>query len=212
MDILLCGTSRESLLPMHSALKAVPGVNSVATATNPHHAIKVLNEGSASVAIFPEDSLELGRVLMRNVDQNVATTIRRALATNSRSYISEIRALQYGLDGVVAVDAPPNDVAGELSAIAERRWTPKQIDMQVVMRERGLLNRPLLLRNSDDAATSELIALGLTDEEISTITREDMQVVRNRIADLMRLNQLTHRTQLAILQISHWPSPISHDE
>ena len=212
MDILLCGTSRESLQPVHNVLAEVPGVTSVATATDPHRAIKALNERSASLAIFPEDSLEFGRVLMRNIDRDVATTIRRALATDSRSYISEIRALQYGLDGLVAVDAAPSDVAGELSAIAERRWTPKQIDMQIVMRERGLLNRPLMLRNAQDSATSELIALGLTDEEISAITNEDMQALRNRIGELLRLNQLTHRTQLAILQISHWPSPIPSDE
>lgn len=212
MDIVICGISRASLTSTHEALSRVPAIASLSVESSPRRALRAFQSNPSAVAIFPEDSLEFGRNLMRTIDPSIGNSLHRALAAETSSAISEVRAIQYGLDGVISIDVATPEMASDLAAISARRWTPRHIDMELMMRDRGLLNRPLLLRDERDSVTTELVALGLTDEEISDITHEDMQALRNRIAELMRLNELTHRTQLAILQISHWPSPISDDE
>jgi DNA-binding NarL/FixJ family response regulator len=53
----------------------------------------------------------------------------------------------------------------------------------------------------------ELVGSGLTDADIATALRMTPQDVRNRIEAAMVLNGLTHRTQLAILQVLNWRVP-----
>jgi DNA-binding NarL/FixJ family response regulator len=54
---------------------------------------------------------------------------------------------------------------------------------------------------------ADLIASGLTDSDIAETLSLPLQTVRNRVEALLTSNELSHRTQLAILQVTGWKIP-----
>jgi DNA-binding NarL/FixJ family response regulator len=52
-----------------------------------------------------------------------------------------------------------------------------------------------------------LVGVGLSDHEIAEALNLSIQNVRNRVAHSIRINQLTNRTQLALLQNTNWQIP-----
>jgi hypothetical protein len=52
-----------------------------------------------------------------------------------------------------------------------------------------------------------MLSLGMTDHEIALVSNHPLQLVRNRIADLIILNDLVNRTQLAVLQATNLVIP-----
>jgi DNA-binding CsgD family transcriptional regulator len=51
------------------------------------------------------------------------------------------------------------------------------------------------------------MGVGLPDLEIAEALGLSIQTVRNRIANIIRINHLSNRTQLALLQNTNWQIP-----
>jgi DNA-binding NarL/FixJ family response regulator len=66
----------------------------------------------------------------------------------------------------------------------------------------GLLARELVFRDSNDRLVSDLVATGLTDDDIALAMGWTIQKVRNQIEHLLSANELNHRTQLAVIRAS----------
>jgi DNA-binding CsgD family transcriptional regulator len=71
----------------------------------------------------------------------------------------------------------------------------------------GQFNKTVLHANDEDIIILQLLSLGMTDREISLVTDIPLQLVRNRIADLIVMNDLVNRTQLAVLQATNLVIP-----
>lgn len=75
----------------------------------------------------------------------------------------------------------------------------------------GLLARELVFRDSNDRLVSDLVATGLTDDDMALAMGWTIQKVRNQIEHLLSANELTHRTQLAVIRASLLKVPTSPD-
>jgi DNA-binding NarL/FixJ family response regulator len=51
------------------------------------------------------------------------------------------------------------------------------------------------------------MGIGLTDQDISTAMQLSLQSVRNHIESLLNANELSNRTQLAVLRAIDWSIP-----
>jgi DNA-binding CsgD family transcriptional regulator len=71
----------------------------------------------------------------------------------------------------------------------------------------GQFNKAVQHANDEDIIILQLLSLGMTDREISLVTDIPLQLVRNRIADLIVMNDLVNRTQLAVLQATNLVIP-----
>lgn len=58
------------------------------------------------------------------------------------------------------------------------------------------------IEGEDDRHIADLVGIGLTDEEIARVIDRSLQHTRNRIEHLLFSNDLTHRTQLAVIRAS----------
>jgi DNA-binding NarL/FixJ family response regulator len=180
-------------------LAVSPAVEIVGVATTGRESIDALRSSSVDVFMFPVDWFNLARMIRSCIDGSAEPSYVVAAPAPSRVHV--VRALQYGYDGVDAVSTHLAAVAaGEVSLYDH----PSLASLDL---EPGLLARELSYPTAVDADVADLIASGLTDADIAETLSLPLQTVRNRVEALLTSNELSHRTQLAILQIVSWKIP-----
>lgn len=137
-------------------------------------------------------------------------SVRASLPADAPSFIavheqttraSLVHALACGFDGVVATSEDRDSVVDRIERIIDGSWTfesePWLRDLGLT---RGLLARELLLDDDGDEELVDLMGTGLPDEDIALLMEWTIQRVRNRIANLLSNNDLSYRTQLAVIR------------
>jgi len=187
-------------------LAVSPAVEIVGVATTGRESIDALRSSAVDVFMFPVDWFNLARMIRSCIDGSAEPSYVVAAPAPSRVHV--VRALQYGYDGVVSVDQHADAVSTHLAAVAAGDVSlydhPSLASLDL---EPGLLARELSYPTAVDADVADLIASGLTDADIAETLSLPLQTVRNRVEALLTSNELSHRTQLAILQIVSWKIP-----
>ena len=182
---------------------AIEVVDRVATG---RRAVEALKSRPVDIFMFPSDWFDLARMIRTCLD--TASTTSYVVAADSPSRVQVVRALQYGYEGVVDTGQHAEAVTNHLAGIAAGHVSlhdhPTLASLDL---EPGLLARQLTFPTSLDADVADLIASGLTDTDIAETMALPLQTVRNRVEALLSANELSHRTQLAILRILSWKIP-----
>jgi DNA-binding NarL/FixJ family response regulator len=187
-------------------LASGPEVEVIGVTSTGRQTVDALKAGPVDVFMFPVDWFNLARMIRSCVEAPARTSYVVAAITPSRVHV--VRALQYGYEGVVAVDEGARTVSTHLASVAAGDVSlydhPSLASLDL---EPGLLARDLTYPTPLDADVAELIASGLTDGDIAETLSLPLQTVRNRVEALLSSNELSHRTQLAILQVVSWKIP-----
>lgn len=165
------------------------------------------------LALFSEDALDFGRVVTHQLSDDVRAATPRAAATSGTTVMTELKALRSGLDGVVDISLSPSELGHQLDTVRRRTWTPRHREvLEKLGGDPDLLTRGLAFDDEAQRAVADLVAYGLTDEQISDVLRVDVQQVRNRIGEVLRLNALAGRTQIAVVSLASRKLPLLADE
>lgn len=207
------GVDRQSLSDLERAITDTPNVTIVGSTTSAPAAVRAIASSRPEVALFPEDAIDFGRMVAQQIPDLARTVTARAAAIRGSNVAIELKAVQSGLDGVVDISQSPSDLGRELDAVRRRIWTPRhQETLEALGGEPALLTRTLSFDNGVQLAVADLVAYGLTDEQIAGVLGLDVQQIRNRISEILSLNSLSHRTQIAVLRIMNRKLPLLADE
>lgn len=204
---VVIGNSPQSPLDgLVGGLPTTGTVQVVDVAETGRHAVDALKSAPVDIFMFPVDWFNLARMIRSCLD--TAATTSYVVAAPSPSRVQVVRALQYGYEGVVDADQHVDAVSTHLSGVAAGHVSlydhPSLARLDL---EPGLLARELTYPTPLDADVADLIASGLTDSDIAETLSLPLQTVRNRVEALLTSNELSHRTQLAILQVTGWKIP-----
>ena len=121
---------------------------------------------------------------------------------------SMVHALACGFDGVVGTNEDPPSMLTRIEQIIDGSWTfesePWLRDLGLT---RGLLARDLVLTDESDQQIVDLLSTGLPDEDLALLMDWTVQRVRNRIEKLLFDNELSYRTQLAVIRAASLKLP-----
>lgn len=127
---------------------------------------------------------------------------------NNSSRASIIHSFACGFDGVVNAHGDTRSLLRKIEQIIEGSWT---FESEPWLRElgltRGLLARDLVYSDEYDDELLDLVSIGLPDEKIAVLMEWTVQRVRNRIERLLSDNELTYRTQLAVVRVASLKVP-----
>ena len=208
MNVLLCESTHSPLTAVAELLQQAPDVNVVSIARTGRDAIDVLTREPVDVSIHSEDTVELSRFIRDAIPETVSSSVSRVVASPRPTTPLLVKAHQFGFDGVIAVPKSPDQLASELVDVLSRR---SSLSEHPVIRSLnltpGILTRTLAYSNQLEAGIADLVGIGLSDREIAETLQLSLQAVRNHIEQLLRDNQLSTRTQLAVLHAINWSIP-----
>ena len=208
MNVLLCETAKSPLGDVVDLLTQTPEVKLVAVARTGRDAIEVLNSEKVDVSIHSEDTVDLSRLIRPALNDEVALSIARVVASASPSTPLLVKAHQLGFDGVLAVPESPQKLASELNDVVGRRTSlSDHPTIKALHLSPGTLTRKLKYSNQTEIGIADLMGIGLSDHEIATAMQISTQAVRNHIEQLIHDNGLSNRTQLAVLRAIDWSIP-----
>ena len=130
------------------------------------------------------------------------------MATEAPTTPLIVKVHQLGFDGILTVPRSSAELTAELKAVLVRQNLLaehpiiKSLDLNP-----GALDRRLQYANPVEIGIADLMGIGLTDQDISAAMQLSLQTVRNHIESLLRANDLSNRTQLAVLRAIDWSIP-----
>lgn len=208
MNVLVCNDYAEPLDSLIAVLENNDAVTSVNVANTGRHVINTLHSVPVDISISPGCGIDLHRMMQHHIDPAVSAALTRVVATEHPTVPLLVKAHQFGFNNVLSlshenehiVPALQRTLRGEDSltnhpAVAALHLTP------------GVLTRDLAVEDAKDVHIVELIGVGLPDHDIAEALSISIQTVRNRVASLLRINHLSNRTQLALLQNTNWQIP-----
>lgn len=157
--------------------------------------------GSAvDIFAFPAEWSELSRSVRLSLDLPLRERPLFVVTSHRTSPALTLKTHIFGFDGFVDMSAPPQDRANQVHGLLERK---AHVSDDPVARESGLAHglfaRAPRVSDGDDRDVADLVAGGLTDDQIAALLGLSIQQVRNRIEHLIAVNELATRTQLAVL-------------
>lgn len=195
--------------PFASRLAAIePATGAVLAGTTSTGAstVDVLHSDGIDAVIFPFDWLDFIHTLRSSSSSSGAA--RLIVAADGVSAPLLVRTLAYGFDGVVDMNLEPVHAIGQVARIVDGAW---RLESDPAVRglalTRGLLAKELTLSDADDRHIADLVGTGLPDDEIAAVMDWSIQAVRNRIESLLAANQLSYRTQLAVIRAASLKVP-----
>lgn len=208
MNVLVCNDRAEPLDSIIAVLENNDAVASVNVATTGRQVIDTLHTAPVDVSISSGTGLDFNRMLQRHIDPNVAAALTRIVATKTPTVPLLVKAHQFGFNNVLPLTDKTDHIVptlqrtlrGEESLV--NHPTVKSLHLTP-----GVLTRKITLESHHDQHIVELIGVGLPDHEIAEALSISIQTVRNRVASLIRINHLSNRTQLALLQNANWQIP-----
>lgn len=208
MNVLLCESAYSPLTTVADLLQQVPDVNVVSVARTGRHAVDVLNREAVDVSIHSEDTVELSRFIRNALHDDVSSSVARVVATPRPATPLLVKAHQFGFDGVIQLPRTPEQIAADLVDVVSRRTSlSEHPTIKSLNLTPGILTRTLTYSNQSESGIADLVGIGLSDTEIAETLQVTLQAVRNHIEQLLRDNQLSTRTQLAVLHAINWSIP-----
>jgi DNA-binding NarL/FixJ family response regulator len=208
MNVLICNDRAEPLDSLIGILENNRDVTSVKVATNGRQAIDALHSSPIDISISSGTGLDFNRMLQRHIAPTVAQSLTRVVATQSPSVPLLVKAHQFGFNNVLPLTIPEEQIVPNLQrTLAGEESLKDHPAVKSLHLTPGALTHTITFDDVDDRHIVELVGIGLSDHEIAEALNLSIQYVRNRVAHSMRFNQLTNRTQLALLQNTNWQIP-----
>ena len=203
LRVCLAGADSLEAARLYELLRDRPDVQVGPMCSTGAEMVRSIRRDSADVALFPTDWIDVARAIRRGLQPKAEPGPSFVLVTSSPRLALRARALSSGLDGIVDTSSDPEQLVMNLNRIASGtvRLTHDE-ELTKLNLLPGLMARDLILTSDDDESLADLIAAGLTDEAISGVLDWNIQETRNRIADLLAVNDMRYRTQLAIARSS----------
>lgn len=208
MNVLICNDHAEPLDSLVGILESNRDVNSVKVASNGRQAIDALHSAPIDISISAGTGLDFNRMLQRYIAPTVAQSLTRVVATQSPSVPLLVKAHQFGFNNVLPLTTPEEQIVPSLQrTLAGEESIKDHPSVKLLHLTPGALTYSISFEDINDQHIVELVGVGLSDHEIAEALNLSIQNVRNRIAHSIRINQLTNRTQLALLQNTNWQIP-----
>lgn len=166
------------------------------------HTVEALRTSPVDALIFPFEWSDVVRTLM--VSRSSLTTGPSLVVVADRISTPLLaRSLACGFHGAVESNSPIETAVERIaSVVAGQSTLENEPTLRGLGLSPGMLARELLFRDTNDRHVAELVATGLTDDDIALAMGWSIQKVRNQIEHLLSANELTHRTQLAVIRAS----------
>jgi len=188
--------------PLASAINVLRDTAGVALHGSSHTAratLDAMHSGDLDAVLFPTDWSDIMRTLRSSVNGTRHSPL--ILASEQPSKTVLVRALACGFDGTVFTAVGPAGTVSRISQIIDGSWS---LENEPALRELaitpGLLTQQLVFQDSHDEQIADLLGTGLPDDDIAILMDMTIQQVRNRIANLLTQNELSYRTQLAVVR------------
>ncbi|MEY2626515.1 MAG: hypothetical protein RJB08_274 [Actinomycetota bacterium] len=170
--------------------------------------VPVLKSGSVDVLVFHFGVSDLVRTVRMSAELDATRMPRLVVASDPLSGPVKALAVLSGFHGAIQTVTNP---AGAVDSIHDIHLGRIKIDDDPEIRRlnltTGLLVRTLIVDDELDEQVLNLLGLGLSDDEIVVVTGIGIQAVRNRIARLLKKNDLVYRTQLAVARAASLKVP-----
>jgi DNA-binding NarL/FixJ family response regulator len=208
MNVLICNDRAEPLDSLIGILENNRDVTLVKVATNGRQAIDALHSSPIDISISSGTGLDFNRMLQRHIAPTVAASITRVVATQSPTVPLFVKAHQFGFNNVLPLTTPEEKIVPSLQRTLSGEESIKDHpSVKALHLTPGALTHSISFEDINDQHIVELVGVGLSDHEIAEALNLSIQNVRNRVAHSIRINQLTNRTQLALLQNTNWQIP-----
>lgn len=208
MNVLVCTDRAEPLDSLIAVLEKDDAVASINVASNGRQVIDTLHSVPVDVSISSGSGLDFNRMLQRHIDPTVASSLVRVVATSSPSVPLLVKAHQFGFNNVLPLNANTETIIPTLQrTITGEESISNHPTVKSLHLTPGVLTQNISFETDNDLHILELIGVGLPDHEIAEALGISIQTIRNRVASLIRINHLSNRTQLALLQNTNWKIP-----
>lgn len=209
MTNIVIGDSAERLLgELIERISSIDSFTSVTECRSAREVASLMRTQDVEAFVFPKEWAEVCRSLRLEPREDARKLPVFILAAHSPTKATYVKSLLFGFDGVLDTSEEPHHLAGHMSAIFD--GTRHLIDEEALRNlnlRHGLFAREVLVDNADDLDLAQLVGAGLPDSEIAALLGWNIQQVRNRIEHLLTTNELSYRTQLAVLSSSVWRIP-----
>lgn len=208
MNVLVCTDRAEPLDSLIAVLEKDDAVASINVASNGRQVIDTLHSVPVDVSISSGSGLDFNRMLQRHIDPTVASSLVRVVATNAPSVPLLVKAHQFGFNNVLSLKTDAETFVPTLQrTINGEESISNHPTVKSLHLTPGVLTQTIAFETDNDFHILELIGVGLPDHEIAEALGISIQTIRNRVASLIRINHLSNRTQLALLQNTNWKIP-----
>lgn len=206
MNVLLCDSVSGSLTPLTQLLDTTPEVHIVDVVRTGRDMALALKSKDVHLSVLAPEVLDLDLVVEKS--RGFTPVVKKVVVANTPSAPLVIKAHQYGVNDVIPFNTDTATLVqrfqSTIEGLSEIENHPVILSLQS---KNGQLNKNVQHVTDEDIIILQLLSLGMTDREISLVTEIPLQLVRNRIAELIRLNNLANRTQLAVLQATNLVIP-----
>lgn len=208
MNVLVCNDHAEPLDSLIAVLENDSAVASINVASTGRQVLDTLHSQPVDISISSGTGLDFNRMLQRHIDPVVANQLTRVVATTSPSVPLLVKAHQYGFNNVLPLSDDTTHIVPTLQrTLKGEESLTNHPKVKALHLTPGALARNISFEDSNDQHVIELVGVGLPDHEIAEALSLTIQTVRNRVAHLIRINHLSNRTQLALLQNTNWQIP-----
>lgn len=204
MRILVCTEQNDAMAGMVDEITNDPVTSLVAVAHDGVSALALLRDG-VDVTIASQKLIDMSILIHREAKvHGFSSNTKRVVATENPSPSLLVKAHQYGFDDVVDIHSMRSRTVERLKSLIEgdSEFQDNSLFSSLSLRH-SLFTREINVEQGGDLDIIDLMGIGLTDDDISTVLGLSSQHVRNRIADLLYVNGLARRTQLVALRNSH---------
>jgi DNA-binding NarL/FixJ family response regulator len=202
MNVLMCDSTTGSLAPLTQLLDTTPDIHIVDVVRNGREMALALKSKDVHLSVLAPEVLDLDLVVEKS--RGFTPHVKKVVVAASPSVPLVIKAHQYGVNDVIPFDTDTTSLVQRFQMTIEGKFEIENHPViRSLQRKNGQFNKPVQHANDEDIIILQLLALGMTDREISLVTEIPLQLVRNRIADLIIMNDLVNRTQLAVLQATN---------
>lgn len=200
------GPSDHPLMSTLSALGASVGAALVGTSATARDTLDAMRSQQVDAVLFPTAWADIMRTLRVSIDGVGHSPL--ILTTEQPSKTSLVRAFACGFNGTVFTSAGLTQAISRVSEIISGSWS---LENEPVLRglaiTPGLLSRQVVFEDSHDEQIADLLGTGLLDHDIAILMDMTIQQVRNRIENLLTQNELSYRTQLAVVRAARLKVP-----
>jgi DNA-binding NarL/FixJ family response regulator len=206
MNVLMCDSTTGSLTPLTQLLDTTPEVHIVDVVRNGRDMALALKSKDVHLSVLAPEVLDLDLIVEKS--RGFIPMVKKVVVASPPTAPLVIKAHQYGVNDVIPLDI---DTASLLQRFQMTIEGKSEIENHPVIKslkfKNGQFNKIVKHTNDEDVIILQLLSLGMSDSEISLVTEISIQLVRNRIAELIIMNDLANRTQLAVLQATNLVIP-----
>lgn len=203
LNVCIAGWNSSEADSAHSMLRGRPDFRVSDIHSTGAEVVETLRRTRVDAVVVPADWIDVARALKRLVFPALSAEPSLVLVTHLPRLAVRARALSCGFDGAIDLSKGSDEVAMGLLRINDASLRLEDdSDLKGLGIVPGLLTRDLVLARDEDTSLADLIATGASDEAIALAMGWTIQMLRNRITELLSANGMTYRTQLAVARAS----------